>query len=71
MGTDFCIFFVTFTFSVPTSHVSTTGKLEGVLDLVFSNDPDSIHSISVTKTELSDHDIVSCTLLNPELLLPS
>jgi hypothetical protein len=39
-----------------------------ILDLVFSNSSDSIHSITVAKTELSDHDIVSCTLLNPELL---
>ena len=46
-------------------------RKNNILDLVFSNDSDSIHSISVTKTELSDHDIVSCTLLNPELLLPS
>ena len=42
-----------------------------ILDLEFSNNSDSIHSIAVAKTELSDHDVVSCTLLHPELLLPS
>ena len=42
-----------------------------ILDLVFSNNSDSIHSIAVAKTELSDHDVVSCTLLHPEFLLPS
>ncbi len=46
-------------------------RSNNILDLVFSNNSDSIHSIAVAKTELSDHDIVHCTLLHPELLRPS
>lgn len=48
----------------PTRHDKNT------LDLIFSNNPDCIHSLSVEKTEKSDHDLVQCRLLHPELLLP-
>jgi hypothetical protein len=46
-----------------------TRKDKNILDLIFSNNSDLIHSISVSKTEKSDHDIVMCTLLHPEFLL--
>ena len=40
-----------------------------ILDLILSNNTDLIHSVSVSKTEKSDHDIVCCTLLHPQFLL--
>ena len=46
-----------------------TRKDLNILDLIFSNNTDMIHSMSVSKTEKSDHDIVSCTLLHPQFLL--
>ena len=46
-----------------------TRKDLNILDLVLSNNTDLIHSVSVSKTEKSDHDVVSCTLLHPQFLL--
>ena len=46
----------------------TTRNDKSVLDLIFSNNSDMIHSISISKTEQSDHDIVHCTLLHPGFL---
>ena len=45
-----------------------TRKDRNILDLVLSNNTDMIHSVTVQKTEKSDHDLVSCTLLHPEFL---
>ena len=42
---------------------------QNILDLILSNNTDLIHSVSVSKTEKSDHDIVCCTLLHPQFLL--
>ena len=42
-----------------------------ILDLVFSNNSDSVHSTTVAKTEMSDQDFVNCVLLHPDLLPPS
>ena len=36
---------------------------KSILDLVITNNIDSIHSVEVEKTELSDHDLVWCNLL--------
>ena len=41
---------------------------KNILDLIFSNNDDMIHSVAVSKTEKSDHDLVTCTLLHPEFL---
>ena len=42
---------------------------KNILDLVFSNNTDLIHSVTVSKTEKSDHDIIYCNLLHPHFLL--
>ena len=44
-----------------------TWKDISILDLVITNNCDSIHSIEVDKTQLGDHDIVWCNLLYKEL----
>ena len=44
-----------------------TRKDISILDLVITNNCDSIHSIEVDKTQLGDHDIVWCNLLYKEL----
>ena len=46
-----------------------TRKDLNILDLILSNNTDLIHGVSVSKTEKSDHDIVTCTLLHPQFLL--
>ena len=46
-----------------------TRKDQNILDLILSNNTDLIHGVSVSKTEKSDHDIVTCTLLHPQFLL--
>ena len=46
-----------------------TRKDQNILDLILSNNIDLIHGLSVSKTEKSDHDIVTCTLLHPQFLL--
>ena len=51
--------------------VSEPTRKDNILDLIFSNNTDMIHSISVSKTEKSDHDTVNCVLLHPQFLLPS
>ena len=45
----------------------TTRKNISILDLILSNNSDSIHSVQIEKTELSDHDIVWCNLLYKDL----
>ena len=41
-------------------HVNeNTRKNKSILDLVITNNPESIHSVTVEKTNLSDHDIVT------------
>ena len=40
-----------------------TRKDKSILDLIITNNIDSVHSVQVDKTELSDHDIVWCNLL--------
>ena len=42
---------------------------KNILDLVFSNNSELIHSVSVSKTLKSDHDSVELFLLHPEFLL--
>ena len=42
---------------------------QNILDLILSKNTDLIHSVSVYKTEKSDHDIVYCTLLHPQFML--
>ena len=44
-----------------------TRKDISILDLVITNNSDSIHSIEVDKTQLGDHDIVWCNLLYKNL----
>lgn len=51
--------------------VSEPTRKDNILDLIFTNNTDMIHSISVSKTEKSDHDTVNCVLLHPQFLLPS
>ena len=46
-----------------------TRKDQNILDLILSNNIDLIHGLSVSKTEKSDHDRVTCTLLHPQFLL--
>ena len=46
-----------------------TRKEKNILDLILTNDRDIIHNISVIETELSDHNIVTCELMDPSLLL--
>lgn len=49
-------------------HVNeNTRKDKSILDLVISNNVDSIHSISVEKNNLSDHDTVITRILNDNL----
>ena len=40
-----------------------TRKDKSILDLVITNNIDSVHCVEVDKTQLSDHDIVWCNLL--------
>ena len=41
-----------------------TRKDRNILDLVFSNNDESIHEISVERTNMSDHDFVNITCIN-------
>ena len=41
---------------------------KSILDLIFTNNHQSVHSVTVEKTELSDHDLVSCKLLNSDFV---
>ena len=45
-----------------------TRKDKSILDWILTNNINSIHSIEVDKTELSDHDFVWCTLLYKNLV---
>ena len=40
----------------------TTRAEKSVLDLIFTNNPDAIHSVKIEKTKASDHDIVHASL---------
>ena len=44
-----------------------TRKDKSILDLIITNNSDSIHSVEIDKTQLSDHDIVGCNLLYKKL----
>ena len=41
-----------------------TRKNKNILDLVFTNNDEFIHNITVEKTNMSDHDIVNMTCIN-------
>ena len=45
-----------------------TRKDLNILDLILTNNTDLVHSVTVSKTEMSDHDIVRCSLLHPQFL---
>ena len=50
-------------------HVSeNTRKDQSILDLVITNNPESIHSVIVEKTNLSDHDMVTTRIMNDKLI---
>ena len=44
-----------------------TRKGKNILDIILTNNEDLIHSTEVTATTLSDHDLVSCFLINNEI----
>ena len=51
--------------------IDEPNRYNNILDLVFSNHIEYVHSTMVLITELSDHDFVNYVHLHPELLPPS
>ena len=41
-----------------------TRKDKTILDLIFTNNDESLHNITVEKTNMSDHDIINMTVIN-------
>ena len=51
-------------------HVNeNTRKNQSVLDLTITNNPETIHSIIVETTNLSDHDMITTKVLNENLMM--
>ena len=53
-----------------TSATRITKESSTLIDLIFSNRPSSLPSVSVVSTSLSDHDLVACTRKNTQKYLP-
>ena len=51
-------------------HVNeNTRKNKSILDLVITNSPETIHSVTVESTNLSDHDLITTKILNENLMI--